>query len=154
VRLNAACCDLAPVWREAWADLAPTAGWNTAELIENGLADTRVLADDFQMRRVFRNLFENAFAAVTGPLLMTIYSTLATLGQRPALRFSIRDNGPGFSNAARARIFDAFFTTKTRGTGLGLALCKRVVNEQGGRIEAGRDGPGAEVIITLPKWLS
>jgi len=62
----------------------------------------------------------------------------------------VRDNGPGFTPAARGRLFEAFFTTKTRGTGLGLALCKRVVDEHGGRIEAGADGPGAEVIITLP----
>ncbi len=64
----------------------------------------------------------------------------------------VRDNGPGFPPAVRGRLFEAFFTTKMRGTGLGLALCKRVVEEHGGRIEPGPgDGPGAEIIITLPR---
>jgi PAS domain S-box-containing protein len=151
VRLDATPCDLSAVWREAWADLAGTDRWGEAELVEEGeAADARCVADYFHLRRVFRNLFENARAAVAGPLRVTVRWVPATLGPRPALRVGVRDNGPGFAAAARGRLFEAFFTTKTRGTGLGLALCKRVVDEHGGRIEAGADGPGAEVIITLP----
>jgi two-component system, LuxR family, sensor kinase FixL len=152
VRIQAAPCDLTPVWREAWADLAETEKWGEAELIEDGDGPApRCLADGFHMRRVFRNLFENARSAVTGPMRVTIGWSAATLNDRPGLQIGVRDNGPGFPPTARGRLFEAFFTTKTRGTGLGLALCKRVVDEHGGRIEAGRDGPGAEVIITLPR---
>lgn len=156
VRVEAESCDLAPVWREAWADLVETAGWGKAELVEAGNeTEPRALADCFHMRRVFRNLFENARAAVTGPLRVTIGWGPAELAGRPALRVSVRDNGPGFSPATRGRLFETFFTTKVRGTGLGLALCKRVVDEHGGRIEAGPgDGPGAEIIITLPRSTS
>jgi PAS domain S-box-containing protein len=152
VRVDVRPCDLATVWREAWADLAGTAGWGDAELLEAGDGiDARALADAFRMRRVFRNLFENARTATTGPLRVTITRAATTLGQRPALWVSVRDNGPGFSPATCGRLFQAFFTTKMRGTGLGLALCKRVIDEHGGRIEAGPGGPGAEVIIILPR---
>ena len=153
VRLEAGPCDLAEVWREAWADLAATPKWGEAELVEaGGDIPTVAQADCFHMRRLFRNLFENARTAVTGPLRVTIRWAATTLRQRPALQVSVRDNGPGFPPEARGRLFEAFFTTKTRGTGLGLALCKRVVDEHGGRIETGTDdGPGAEVIITLPR---
>jgi PAS domain S-box-containing protein len=155
VRVDVRPCDLATVWREAWADLAGIAGWGDAELLEAGDGvNTRALADAFHMRRVFRNLFENARTAATGPLRVTITRAPTTLGQRPALQVSVRDNGPGFLPATRGRLFQAFFTTKMRGTGLGLALCKRVIDEHGGLIEAGPGGPGAEVIIILPRSTS
>jgi two-component system sensor kinase FixL len=152
LRLDRVPCDLAAVWREAWADLASAPGWGQAELVEEKMeADTACPADCFHVRRTFRNLFENARAAVTGPMRVTVACGHATLNDKPALRVSVRDNGPGFPAGARARLFEAFFTTKTHGTGLGLALCKRVIDEHGGRIDAGAGGPGAEVIITLPR---
>jgi PAS domain S-box-containing protein len=152
VRLDPAPCEPAVVWREAWADLASTSTWGEAELVEENCdPDTCCRADGFHLRRVFRNLFENARAAVAGPLRVTITCDSTTLRDRPALRIGVRDNGPGFPPETRAKLFDAFFTTKTHGTGLGLALCKRVIDEHGGRIKAGPDGPGAEVIITLPR---
>jgi PAS domain S-box-containing protein len=155
VRVDLAPCDLALVWRQAWADLVGTAGWGPAELVEAGdWGAVRCLADSFQLRRVFRNLFENARTAVDGPLRVTIRWAPASLNGRPALLVGVRDNGPGFPPEARGLLFEAFFTTKVRGTGLGLALCKRVVDEHGGDIEDGPDGPGAEVIITLPRSTS
>lgn len=143
-------CDLLPVWREAWADLAWAPGWRTAELTEGpGETEPTCRADPFHMRRVFRNLFENARAAAD-PVRVTVRWGPAELSGTDALRVRVRDDGPGFPPEARGRLFEAFFTTKTHGTGLGLALCKRVVDEHGGRIEA-VVGPGAEIIITLPR---
>jgi PAS domain S-box-containing protein len=151
LRLDPVPVDLAGVWREAWANLAYTPGWGEARLVEQCAVDTRTVADQFHLRRVFRNLFENARAAVAGPLRVTITCEEAELDREPAFRVRICDNGPGFPPKGRDRLFDAFFTTKTHGTGLGLALCKRVVDEHRGRIEAGADGPGAEIILTLPR---
>jgi signal transduction histidine kinase len=155
IRLDPVPCDLTSVWREAWADVAGSPGFTDAELIEaggDGIPIARV--DGFQLRRVFRNLFDNARTATTGPLRVTISWGAGELAGRPALRVGVRDNGPGFPPGSHGRLFEAFFTTKTRGTGLGLALCQRVIEEHGGRIRAGRDGPGAEVIITLPRSTS
>ena len=153
VRVDAAPCDLAVAWREAWADLVGTAGWGEAELVEAGdPADARCVADCFHLRRVFRNLFENARAAIAGPLRVTVRWAPATLGGRPALRVTVRDNGPGFPPGARARLFDAFFTTKVRGTGLGLAVAKKIAEEHGGSIRAeNRPFGGAVFIVRLPR---
>jgi signal transduction histidine kinase len=78
--------------------------------------------------------------------------TEARLGDRPALCVAVRDNGPGLNAEQRRRIFEPFFTTKTKGTGLGMAIAKRIVEAHGGRLAVGTGtGPGAEIILTLPR---
>jgi PAS domain S-box-containing protein len=152
LRLNPAECDLAAVWREAWIDLDGVPGRDRAELVEDrGGVNLRVRADRFHLKRVFRNIMENALASGADPVCVTVRCQSAELAGRGAVRVSLRDNGPGFPHDARKRLFEPFFTTKTRGTGLGLAQCRRVVEAHGGRVGAGEDGPGAEIIITLPR---
>jgi signal transduction histidine kinase len=52
----------------------------------------------------------------------------------------------------RSRIFDPFFTSREEGTGLGLALCRKIVDEHGGRVEVeSAPGEGTEFVISLPK---
>jgi signal transduction histidine kinase len=64
---------------------------------------------------------------------------------------SIADRGPGVPEVARRRVFDPFFSTKTRGTGLGLAVSKQIVEEHQGRIRIlNRRGGGTRVVIELP----
>jgi signal transduction histidine kinase len=151
-RLMRAPCDLAAVWREAWADAVAAKARQGAELVEDvGDADLTCDIDRFQLARVFLNLFENALAVAADPARVVIRARPARLGNGPAVEVSVRDNGPGFPAEARARLFEPFFTTKTRGTGLGLAICRRVVAAHGGRIEADEGGPGAEIRITLPR---
>ena len=82
---------------------------------------------------------------------MRVACSEASLSGRPALRVSVRDNGPGFPPEHRARLFEPFHTTKPAGTGLGMAICRRIVEAHGGTIEAGPGGPGAEVAVTLPR---
>jgi len=67
----------------------------------------------------------------------------------------VRDEGPGISQAVLNQIFIPFFTTKDRGTGLGLALCQRIVQHHGGQlevrsVEAPARDHGATFIIRLP----
>jgi PAS domain S-box-containing protein len=144
--------DLAVAWREAWADVASLRGQAPAELREDlAETDTTCGIDPFQMKRVFRNLFENALAAASDPVRVTIRCRPTALGGAAALEVSVRDNGPGFPPRMAHRLFEPFFTTKTHGTGLGLAICRRIVLAHGGRIEAGAEGPGAEVLLTLPR---
>ena len=138
IHLDPGPCDLGAVWRDAWADLAGQAGWARAELREQtGGADLRVTADPVRLKRVFRNLLENALASGADPLRVTVASCAATLCSRPCLRISVRDNGPGIPPEARDRVFDPFYTTKTHGTGLGLAICRRIVEAHGGRWSPG-----------------
>ena len=98
------------------------------------------------------NILENALAACRDPVRVTICCQDAELEGRPALRVSVRDNGPGLTSEQRQRIFEPFFTTKTKGTGLGMAIAKRILEAHGGQLAVGPSGPpGAEILITLPR---
>jgi signal transduction histidine kinase len=72
------------------------------------------------------------------------------LGEDGHIQISIHDTGPGLPLGKADQIFDAFFTTKPQGSGMGLAICKSIVESQGGRIWANGDvGPGATFHFTL-----
>lgn len=143
--------DFGKLLRDVWSDLEPLRKGRVARLeIEDNRLSQEWLGDRRTLGQVFRNLLENSLAACLGPVAIHVSLTETEMENVAALRISIRDDGPGFSAAARKRLFEPFFTTRTEGTGLGLAIAKRIVDAHGGRIEAGRNGqPGAEVIITL-----
>jgi PAS domain S-box-containing protein len=155
IHLEVRACDLAEVWREAWAQLAPMRRGREDTLIEvtDGV-DLHCTVDPFRMGQVFRNILDNALSASAGPARIVIGCDRTDLDDQPALRVAVRDHGPGLSPEQRQRIFEPFFTTKTRGTGLGMAITKRIVEAHGGRIAVGETGgPGAEILITLPRGL-
>ena len=82
---------------------------------------------------------------------IALYARRSSTGH-PALRVAVRDNGPGLDPEQKQRIFEPFYTTKTKGTGLGMAIAKRIVEAHGGQIAVGEaGGPGAEIILTLPR---
>ncbi|WP_126727677.1 hybrid sensor histidine kinase/response regulator [Tautonia sociabilis] len=153
IRLEANRFELPSVWREAWSYLEPAARDREASLIERIDAPaTSCWLDPFRLVQVFRNILENALAAASPPVAITIECRTDEIEGRDALRVSIRDNGPGLSPEQAERIFEPFFTTKARGTGLGMAICRRIVEAHGGRIAVGPPGgPGAEIILTLPR---
>jgi PAS domain S-box-containing protein len=145
--------DLALVWRSVWKDLEPARKGRRAVLRETGrAAETFALVDPFRIGQVFRNLMENALAACPDPVEIAIGCTPDELDGHPALRISVRDDGPGLTPEQRQRVFQAFYTTKTKGTGLGLAICRRILEAHQGRISLGDDpGQGAEFILVLPR---
>jgi len=102
--------------------------------------------DADRMRQVLVNLLDNAVSISDGPVA-------ATVARVPGgLCFTVRDHGPGLGDADPERVFEPFYTRRQRGTGLGLAVCKRLVELHGGTIAAGdAAGGGAEFRITLPK---
>jgi signal transduction histidine kinase len=72
------------------------------------------------------------------------------LGEDGQIQISIHDTGPGVPQGKADQIFDAFFTTKPQGSGMGLAICKSIVESHGGRIWANDDdGRGATFYFTL-----
>ncbi len=115
-----------------------------------------VLADAEQLRQIIHNLLQNAQDAQeqTGhsKQAVTIQTQWRPATQR--VRLSINDNGPGFPEHILQRAFEPYVTTKTKGTGLGLAVVKKIADEHGARISISnrvQDGEiqGAQVSILL-----
>ena len=68
-----------------------------------------------------------------------------------AIIVAVEDSGPGFDPNNVANIFDAFFTTKSHGIGLGLAICRMIIERHGGQLTAASDGKnGAQFQFVLP----
>ncbi len=107
-----------------------------------------VQADATQIRQIIHNLLQNAQDALSAADSAAIDVFTRRDGDRALLIFS--DNGPGFPAEVLSRAFEPYFTTKARGTGLGLAMVKKIVDEHGGDVRlANHDGGGAEVHIRL-----
>jgi PAS domain S-box-containing protein len=153
VHLDRRPCDLGQVWGQAWAEAVARHPGRDARLEEQtGGLSLACDADPFRLAQVFRNAFDNSLAAAAGPPHVTVSCAEATLAGAPALRVAVRDNGSGLSPEQRRNIFEPFYTTKTRGTGLGMAIAKRIVDAHGGEIGVGEGaGPGAEIVILLPR---
>ena len=108
-----------------------------------------VMADVTQLRQVVHNLLKNAQEAASGDMLARI--RLRTEQRKNTVRLSVEDNGPGFDEAILQRIFEPYATTKLKGTGLGLAVVKKIIDEHHGQIAAFNVEPhGACVRIDLP----
>ena len=144
---------LSDIWRKAWSNLEAARSGRDAELQEetNGI-DLTCRVDVFRLEQVFRNLMENSLAACNDPVRIKICCLESILDDVPAVRISVRDSGPGLSDQQTKRVFDAFFTTKADGSGLGMAISERIIEAHRGTIEVGVcDQHGAEFVISLPR---
>jgi PAS domain S-box-containing protein len=105
-----------------------------------------VRCDPDAMKQVLLNVLLNAVEAAPKTQLDV---DAQSIGVHAVV--SVADRGPGIADAVRRRVFDPFFSTKTRGTGLGLAVSKQIVDEHHGRIRLfNRRGGGTRVVIELP----
>ncbi|WP_026076042.1 sensor histidine kinase [Noviherbaspirillum massiliense] len=122
----------------------------------------QVMGDATQLRQVIHNLLQNAQDAVVDRpgvpsqidvTTEAIHYKASDGSRRIAVRLSVADNGPGFSSKILARAFEPYVTSKPRGTGLGLAMVKKIIDEHGGRIDVHNqpNGGGAKVSILLLK---
>jgi signal transduction histidine kinase len=144
---------LSSIWREAWALLESQRQGRSVRLVESiGGLDLYCQVDRFRLTQVFRNLLENALAACTDPVEIEVVCRQARSAGAAALEVAVRDNGPGLDAQQQKRIFQPFYTTKPKGTGLGMSIAQRIVEAHGGRIAA-QNSPngGAELVITLPQ---
>lgn len=110
--------------------------------------------DDVLLRQAFSNLLRNAVEACIGASTKpeVVIEGLVEAGN---VRISVDDNGPGIAPSERERIFRPFFTTKGRGTGLGLALVQKIIVTHNGRIQvATAAGGGASLQVVLPLAIS
>jgi two-component system, LuxR family, sensor kinase FixL len=146
-------CRLEEVCQEAWEN-ARAAHPNRDAHLDLGSADQGLdcHADRRRLRQVFRNIFENSLDACSDPVQVTIIARESLWNSRPAVRAVVRDNGPGLNPEQQRNIFEPFYTTKSRGTGLGMAIVRRIVEAHGGHVGVGEGpGPGAEIILILPR---
>jgi nitrogen fixation/metabolism regulation signal transduction histidine kinase len=123
-----------------------------------------VMGDATQLRQVIHNLLANAQDAMSergagaprariDVTTEAIHYQSAGGGEGTAVRLAIVDNGPGFAPKILSRAFEPYVTSKVRGTGLGLPMVKKIIDEHGGRIDIQnrQDGTGASVLILLLK---
>ena len=108
-----------------------------------------VRGDPARLRQVIHNLLQNAQDALAG--MEDARITVQTRSVSNGIELSVIDNGKGFPEQVRAHAFEPYVTTKPRGTGLGLPIVKKIVDEHSGTIKIQNVQPhGAQISITLP----
>ncbi|AKH21005.1 sensor histidine kinase [Sedimenticola thiotaurini] len=134
-------------------DLYRSAGLVTGLQVRLEADGGRVEADPVRLRQVVHNLIKNAQEAVSpveNPKI-DISTALLVENDCSVVQLEVKDNGPGFDPEILPHLFEPYVTTKTRGTGLGLAVVKKIAEEHGGSIRAdNRAEGGASLILRLP----
>jgi signal transduction histidine kinase len=111
----------------------------------------RIPIDLVRMMQVFTNLFLNAIQAVSRGGEVAVSTRLERKARKRSVQVTVADNGKGISPEQRASIFEPFYTTRSDGTGLGLTIVKKIVEQHGGRIEVeSHEGKGSRFTILLP----
>jgi C4-dicarboxylate-specific signal transduction histidine kinase len=116
--------------------------------------DAVLMGDRVQLQQVLLNLIMNGAEAMRGVTErareLTISSTLA---EPSGVLIAVKDTGMGLDPAAAQRMFQPFFTTKPDGLGMGLSICRSIIEARGGRLSVStRALHGAEVRFTVPLW--
>ncbi len=142
--------DIGKLCLEAWKNLCDEHGPKALELeIQNNNCPT-CRVDVYRFSQVIRNIFENAIAASPSSGKIQVILDVPMSAKPREIRVRFLDQGPGLDTTQRERIFEPFYTTKTKGTGLGMAICKRIVEAHCGSIAVGNASTGAEIVIQLP----
>jgi signal transduction histidine kinase len=127
------------------------AGHGVRVLPSLGAGGTLVAADRVQLQQVMLNLITNAIDAMAGSPPDARELVIASARDGPEVVIRVEDAGHGIPEAMRLRLFDPFMTTKQSGMGMGLAICKSIVEAHGGELEvAPRDGGGTVFMFRLP----
>jgi nitrogen fixation/metabolism regulation signal transduction histidine kinase len=117
-----------------------------------GEAQAQLVEADYNaLLQAFRNIVRNAVEAVEQNGRIRNITVKVSRAENGRVRVSVRDTGPGISEEAQRRLFEPDFTSKTRGTGLGLAVARQTIRLHGGDILArNTENGGAEFIVELP----
>lgn len=111
----------------------------------------QVSMDARLMRQVFLNLANNAVQAMPHGGTLRVSLSSDTSGREPMVQVAFSDTGHGIDTQVLPRVFEPFFTTRARGTGLGLALVKRIVEGHRGKVElTSEEGKGTRAVVSWP----
>lgn len=110
-----------------------------------------VMADAEAFKRALSNLIDNAAEAMQGSLVREIHVVTSLADDAGMVSLSVADTGPGVTTEMRDRLFLPYFSTKQRGTGLGLTIAAKIVQDHQGSIRVEKNMPtGAKFIIDVP----
>ena len=108
-----------------------------------------IMVDPDRLNQVLLNLYLNALQAMEKGGRLTVVAGLGE--QQNSVAITVRDTGHGIPAEVLDRVMDPYFTTKADGTGLGLAMAYKIIDEHGGALRfTSREGQGTEVLVTLP----
>jgi len=128
-------------------------------IIRNGVSVQTRLADQspsvhgdrVQLQQVVLNLILNAVEAMGSAAAGARELSISTEQDQAGVLVAVRDTGPGIDPTNLERVFEAFYTSKSTGTGMGLAICRSIIDAHGGRLWAEANEPrGAVFQFTLP----
>lgn len=137
---------LVSVLEEAFGSLAEEARQHGVTLELEAATNKPVTCHPDRLRQIFLNLFSNALQAMPeGGKIMADLSEESGM-----MKIVLSDNGPGFADEAIQRAFDPFYTSRASGSGLGLPICRKIVEGCGGTITAANWTSGAEITLRLP----
>jgi signal transduction histidine kinase len=110
-----------------------------------------VQGDRVQLQQVIVNLILNAVEAMGSVEAGAVELLISTEQDHAGVRVAVRDSGPGIDPTHLERVFEAFYTTKSSGMGMGLSVCRSIIDAHGGRLWADANEPrGAVFQFTLP----
>jgi signal transduction histidine kinase len=110
-----------------------------------------ICGDRVQLQQVVLNLLLNAVEAMGSTEAGARELLISTEQDRAGVLVAVRDTGPGLDPSHLERVFDAFYTTKSSGMGMGLSICRSIIDAHGGRLWAEANEPrGAVFQFTLP----
>lgn len=132
--------------------IAPQAGLQRIDVrVEVTDSLPPIEADRVRLEQVLLNLLVNAMEAMPDGGTLSVRANLATdVDHRQAVRIEVADTGSGIRENVRDRIFDPYFTTKSEGTGMGLALCDKIMRQHNGSLEFHTSPAGTVFEMTLP----
>jgi signal transduction histidine kinase len=113
----------------------------------------RVQGDRVQLQQVMLNLIVNAIQAMSGIRegARELQISIDAVPSEGGVRVGVRDTGPGLSPESLSRLFEPFYTTKPEGMGMGLSICRSIIEAHGGRLWAIACEPqGALFQFTIP----
>jgi len=110
--------------------------------------------DSVQLQQVLLNLVMNGMDAMAATSVDQRYILISTRGMESgSVEVRVKDRGHGIGALANGRLFEAFYTTKEHGLGLGLAICSAIIEAHGGRLTLVNDASGGAIAtISLPSW--
>jgi len=150
--LNLAPCDISEVVGrvvDEYEKMATGLGVQVRRHHSAGLPLVR--GDEKRLRQALSKLVLNGIEAMRSGGSLDIVISGPSKGEAEYVEVEISDHGVGIREEDRGRLFEPFYTTKTRGTGLGLVIAKRIIDEHSGEIEVlSEEGEGTKVIVRLP----